>query len=118
MKKLFKPASLLFNLLTLLTFFFVGISFAKLIEAGKGQMLAAGATVLGYGVLFATITFIISFFMTYRLKHKLIVKLNIVFAILLIAFIGYFAYQYQLRQKARSSVSQRISVHSIQIRVA
>lgn len=112
MKKLFKPACLLFNILMLITFFFVGITYASIIEAGKGQMLASGAIVLGYALVSATVAFIVSFFITYRLKHKLIVNLNIVLALLIIAFFAYYSYQHKADQELKNKEPQ-ISLTSI-----
>ena len=62
MKKLFKPASLLLYFLTILSFFLAGFLYAALTGAGKGQGLAGGAIVLGYGVLSAGVAFVISIF--------------------------------------------------------
>lgn len=116
MKKLLKPAALLCNLLTSLTFFFVGLFFAKFIEAGKGQMLAAGAIVLGYGVIFALIGFIGSFLLTYRLQHKIVVRLNAILFTILIAFFSYFTYQYQEREKAKQEEKEQIQRIPTEIR--
>ncbi len=72
MKKIVKPASLLFSVLSLLMFFIIGMYFAGLIEAGKNQGLAGGAIVLGWGVIFAGIAFVLSFLVTSKLctsKH-------------------------------------------------
>ncbi|MEZ4858694.1 MAG: hypothetical protein R2781_07775 [Flavobacteriaceae bacterium] len=99
MKKLFRPASLLFNILCLLVFFIMGIYFAGLIDAGKNQGLAGGAIVLGWGVLFAGIAFIISFFITYKVEHRKIVIANwILFALLLTGY-GITHYRFVQRDK-------------------
>ncbi len=102
MKKLLKPANLLFNLLMLLAFFLVGLLFAKWIDAGKGQMLAGGAIVLGYGVLFAGIAFIASFFIAYYAKHRAIVWANVALSVLLVTCFLYFRMQYQKRRQSQS----------------
>lgn len=99
MKKNFKPACLLFNILCLLVFFIIGLYFAGWIEAGKNQGLAGGAIVLGWGVLFAGIAFAASFFLTYRLMHKTIVAANwILLALLLIGY-GITHYRFVQRDK-------------------
>ena len=108
MKKLLKPAALLYNLLIFLTFFFVGLWIAKFMEAGKGQMLAAGAIVLSYGLIFAVIALIGSFFLTFKLNHKTIVSLNVVLLTILLSFFAYFTYQYQLREKSAIAETQHI----------
>ncbi|MDT0607426.1 DUF6077 domain-containing protein [Croceitalea rosinachiae] len=115
MKKLLKPACLLFNVLMFITFFFVGISYAGIIEAGKGQMLAGGAIVLGYGVIFAIVAFIASFFMTYRLRHQFIVMSNIVLTLVLLTFIVYFRYQYQERQELKKKENHALSTKTLPI---
>ena len=85
MKKLVRPACLLFSILTLILFFFVGLLYAGWMEAGKNQGLAGGAIVLGYGVIFAIIALLISFFATYHLRHKSVVRGNIALTILILA---------------------------------
>lgn len=99
MKKFFKPAFLLFYLLMPLSFFFVGLFFAKWIDAGKGQMLAAGAIVFGYGVLFAGLAFVASFIIVRYTRHQYVVIANIVLSILLISCVLYFRVQYKNRNK-------------------
>ncbi|MBD3630594.1 hypothetical protein [Cyclobacterium sp.] len=99
MKKLFKPASLLFSLLSLVVFFLIGMLYAGWIDAGKGQGLAGGAIVLGWGLIFALIAFIASFFLTYRLIHKKIIVLNWVLFALLLATYGITHYRYVQREK-------------------
>lgn len=97
MKKLFKPASLLFNFLCLLVFFIVGMYFAGWIEAGKNQGLAGGAIVVGWGVLFAGIAFVASFFLTYHVRHSRIVAGNgVLFVVLLL---GYGITHYRFMQR-------------------
>lgn len=99
MRKLFKPASLLFNLLSLLVFFIVGMYFAGWTEAGINQGLAGGAIVLGWGLLFGVIAFIASFFATHHLAHKRIVVSNwVLFAALLLGY-GVTHYRFTQRDK-------------------
>lgn len=101
MKKFLKPAFLLFYLLMPVSFFFVGLLFAKLIDAGKGQMLAAGAIVLGYGVLFAGLAFVTSFIIVRYTKHRYVVIANIVLSVLLVSFLLYFRIQYKNRNSPK-----------------
>lgn len=98
MKKLYKPACLLFYFLMLASFFLLGLLYASWIEAGKGQMLAGGAIVLGYGLLFAGIAFIASFFIVYYAKHRIIVVCNIVLAVFIMATILIFRSKSQNRK--------------------
>tara|TARA_R110000850_G_scaffold150497_1_gene273193 strand:- start:91835 stop:92827 length:993 start_codon:yes stop_codon:yes gene_type:complete len=103
MKKILKPASLLFNVLTLLVFFLLGLFYAGLTGAGKNQGLAGGAIVLGWGVLFGGIAFITSFFITYKVEHKKIVIGNWVLFILLLIGYGITHYRFLQKQKLRET---------------
>lgn len=101
MKKLFKPASLLFNVLCLLVFFLAGVFFAGWIEAGKNQGLAAAAIVLGWGVLFGVLALIVSLFLTYHLYHRKIVMGNWVLLGCLLLGYGITHYRYVQRKKLK-----------------
>ncbi|SMO49556.1 hypothetical protein SAMN06265379_1028 [Saccharicrinis carchari] len=101
MKKLLKPASIAFYLLMFVLFFIVGVYVPILIGAGKNQMLAGGAIILGWGVMFAGIAFIASFFIVYYVPHKIIVKLNWLFLILLAISYGITHLRYLQRNKKR-----------------
>ncbi|MCB0456512.1 MAG: hypothetical protein R2776_04310 [Flavobacteriaceae bacterium] len=98
MKKTLKPASLLFNFLSLILFFIVGLYVAGVMEAGKNQGLAGGAIVLGWGVLFAGIAFILSFFVTRYVAHKKIVWLNIIFGALIFIIYGVKFFEFQQKK--------------------
>ena len=108
MKKLFKPACLLLYLLTILTFFVFGLLYAGWIEAGKNQGLAGGAIVLGYGVLFAAVAFVLSIIVAYKVQLAGIKKLNIVFTILLVSGILLVWHTSQERKKERSQESESL----------
>jgi len=82
MTKLFKPASILFYFLITIVFFIGGIYVAKLVGAGKNQMLAGGAIVLFYGIISAFLSFLLSIFFAYRIKHNTLVWLNKLLGIL------------------------------------
>ncbi|MDN3689593.1 hypothetical protein [Cyclobacterium jeungdonense] len=99
MKKLLKPASLLFNVLCLLVFFLAGTFFAGWIEAGKNQGLAGGAIVFGWGILFAGIAFIVSLILTYHLIHRKIVIGNWVLLTCLLMGYGITHYRFVQRDK-------------------
>ncbi len=99
MKKLLKPASILFYLLCLPVFFIIGVYFAGLIDAGEGQGLAGGAIVLGWGVLFAGIAFIASFFVVYHIPHKKVILMNWILFILLLIGYGITHYRFKMREK-------------------
>lgn len=101
-----KPYNLLLYLLAILTSFFAGLSYAAMIDAGKGQGLAAAAIVLGYGVMAAVIGLIIALFVAYQAQRRTIVRLNIILALSIAAFAGYFYMTYLERQKAKAESHQ------------
>lgn len=76
MKKLIKPASLLFYCLIIILFFFIGLYVAKLVDAGKGQMLAGGAIVLFYGLVSAGLAFVLALFVAFGVKHSTLIRIN------------------------------------------
>ncbi|MDN3205597.1 hypothetical protein [Algoriphagus sediminis] len=99
MRKVFKPAPILFCFLSLVVFFFVGIYLAVLTGAGDGQMLAAGAIVLMWGVISAGIALVLSLFFAFNLPHRIIVKANWILLGLLLVFYAITHYRYSVRQE-------------------
>jgi hypothetical protein len=87
--------------LALIAFFFLGLIYAGITEAGKGQMLAGGAIVFGYGIIGAFIGLCLSLFLAYKLKRSLILKINGLLALIIIASFGYFTIKYQKRQREK-----------------
>lgn len=83
MKTLFKPARILFYILMLLTFCMLGFYYASFVDAGKGQGLAGGAIVLGYGLLFGSVAFVASFFIAHCLEISKIKIINWILLVLL-----------------------------------
>lgn len=106
MKKLIKPASLVFYLLIVLVFFFVGMYVAKLVGAGKNQMLAGGAIVLFYGIASAGIAFILAIPLVYRVEHTTIVRINKILGILFFLLIFYTTYKLVTRTKEEAPVEE------------
>ncbi len=105
MKKLLKPANIGFYILMLLVCFVFGLYFAEAINAGKNQGLAAGAIVLGYGVLIGGIGFIASFFVAYLVNIKVIIKINYLLLLLILIGCSYKYYQFKqhfTQQKEKS----------------
>ncbi|WP_425077736.1 hypothetical protein [Psychroserpens sp. S379A] len=96
-----KPYSLLLYLLALVAAFFLGLVYANITEAGKGQMLAGGAIVLGYAVLGALIGLVLSLIVAFKSKRSIIIKLNILLAVLIVASIIFFRIRYQKRQQKK-----------------
>jgi len=105
--RLLKLYSFLLYLLALATSFFVGITFAKIVEAGKDQGLAGGAIVFGYGVIASVIGLIISLFVAHKINRKTIIRLNIILALCLAGFYAYYQIRYLNRLKARELETQK-----------
>ena len=92
-----KPSSLLLYLLAIIASFFVGLSIAGLIEAGKHQALAGGAIVLGYGVMGAVIGLLIALFIAWKSSYTIRFRLNIFLALGILAFFVYFHFKFRTR---------------------
>jgi len=97
-----KPYSWLLYLLAVLASFFAGLSYAGFIDAGKGQGLAAAAIVLGYGVIAVIFGLIAALFVAWQTQRRTIVRLNIILALCIAVFAGYFYMTYLERQKAKA----------------
>lgn len=93
-----KAYSFLMYLLAIIAFFFLGLLYAGMIDAGKGQMLAGGAIVFGYGVVGAFIGLILSIVVAFKSNRTIIIRVNILLLIIIIASITYFRIKYQKRQ--------------------
>jgi hypothetical protein len=108
--QMLKPYSFLLYFLAILTFFFVGLTYAGIIEAGKNQGLAGGAIVLGYGVMGAFFGFLMALFLANKTNRKIIFRLNIILAILCVGFYSYYHLKYLERQKAKALEKQHIEL--------
>ena len=106
MNRLLKPASLLLYLLAILNFFMVGVHFAKITGATDEQGLAAGAIILGYGVLFAFVALLISTFLVYNLSHPTIVFANRLLLIIFIIFAIILTYQVKHRTEKQIPIEE------------
>ncbi len=107
MKKLLKLANIGFYILMLLGGFIGGLYFAAAIDAGKNQGLAGGAIVLGYGVLFGGVAFILSFFIAYFVNLKTIIRINWVLLIIILLMWGYKIYEFNERDKRQNEESEK-----------
>ena len=103
-----KLYSLLLYPLTLIAFFFVGISYAGLVEAGKNQGLAGGAIVFGYGIMAAVIGLVIALFVAYRTNRKTIFWLNIILTVAIVVFNVFYHIKFLERQKVKALEKQNI----------
>ena len=96
-----KPYSLLMYFLAIIAFFFLGLVYAGITEAAKGQMLAGGAIVFFYGVIGAFIGLCLSLFIAFHAKRHIIIRLNGILVFIIVASITYFYFNYQKRQLER-----------------
>ena len=125
MKNFFKPARIGFYVLMLLAFFIIGLYYAGYVGASKGEGLAGGAIVLGYGIIFGGVAFVASFFIAHFLEISKIKIINWVLLILILATWGYKHYQfrqrdsiqeeknapYQNKNKTPTEIAEPISAH-------
>lgn len=93
MKRYVKPSSFLFYFLTILVFFFVGVTYVIITGSAEGQGLAAGAIVIGTGVVFAFLALVLSFVALYFSSGRFVKKANLILTILLVLFIAFFIYR-------------------------
>jgi hypothetical protein len=89
MKNVLTKTSFLLYFLVLPVFFVLGTLFAFLTDAAKNQGLAGGAIVLMYGIMFAFVGLVIAIILTIYLTKEKIVKINRIFAVILL-IIGMF----------------------------
>ena len=97
--------TILFYILFFLVGFFLGIQVADIVDAGKGQMLAGGAIVLGYGVVGAFLGLIVSIFLSiiYKTKPSAIILLNKILTVLLLCLWFFFYLKYQNREAQKDN---------------
>lgn len=109
MKIFFRPSNILFYFLSSVMFFFLGMIFAGITNAGKDQGLAAGAIVFGYGVIAGFVTFLSSIVAARILKEQYIVLINKIFAVVIILLLTFFVYRF-LTHKAAADESQGVKL--------
>ena len=101
--KFIKPAKVIFTLLVLAASFLTGIYVAGIAGAGQGQMLAAAAIIIGWGISFAFITLIVTIFVIRTRPNKSFVRVNWGLLILLTIIYGITHYRYLERKRLRES---------------
>lgn len=106
MKKLFKPASLLFYFFMILVFFIAGMYYAGITGAAEGQGLAGGAIVLGYGVITAFIALLVSFVVAYYTPREVIVRINQVLGVIFLIFVAITAYRLITKERSQPASEQ------------
>ncbi|MEM9545454.1 MAG: hypothetical protein AAGA77_05750 [Bacteroidota bacterium] len=96
--------NILFFLLLFVVGFFLGLLVAGLVDAGKGQMLAGGAIVFGYGVVGAGAGLILAIMATlfFKLRPAWIVFSNKILAIVLICLWLFFYVRYERKQAEKT----------------
>lgn len=109
--KLLKLYSFLHYILAIIAFFFIGISIAGILDAGKNQGLAGGAIVLAYAVIGSITGLIMSLFVVNKTNRKIIFRLNIILALSILGFIAFYQIRYQNRQKAKMKEQQKVVKH-------
>ncbi|MBK9257547.1 MAG: hypothetical protein IPM42_18965 [Saprospiraceae bacterium] len=105
--QMLKPYSFLLYLLALLTFFFIGMSYAGIVGAGKNQGLAGGAIVVVYGLISAVIGLIIALFISYKSDRNLIFRINIILSVFSVGFYVYYHIKNTERQKVKDPENQK-----------
>lgn len=120
MSKLFKPQCLLLYLLVIVVFFFVGIVFAGITGAAKGQGLAGGAIILFYGLISAFLALVLSMIFTSKAELSQVVRANKILGLLSLFFIGFFTVKFMLRANKTSSenIEQNLEAKPIATEVA
>ncbi len=102
MKEYFKLSNLLFYLLITFIAFFLGMVFAGITGAGKGQGLAGGAIVFGYGIISAGVSFVISIVLAQWFGSAIVVRLNKIMLVVLAVMMALLIYRYQTMNVANS----------------
>lgn len=100
MKTFFKPSNILFYFLSALVFFFLGMIFAGVTNAGKDQGLAAGAIVFGYGIISGFVACISAILAVRILKEHYVVLMNKIFGVIIITLLAFFIYRFSTLKSA------------------
>lgn len=105
-----KLYSILLYLLGIVGFFFLGIIYAVVTEAAKGQMLAGGAIILGYGIIGALTGLCVALIMAFKSNRGVIIKMNVALVLLIAASITYFTIRHKNRQQEKLKNSTDMSI--------
>lgn len=93
MKKLFRPAALLFYLLVIPLCFLLGLGYVFISGSAEGQGLAGGAIVLMTGLFFALVGLFIALWSAHRMDTERIIGLNKVLGIIVLICTVLIAYR-------------------------
>lgn len=102
MRKLFRPASLLFYILAAIVCFAAGVYYAIFTGAGAGQGLAEAAIVLWHGIISGTVALFVSFVIVYYSPEESIGRANRILFILLLIIAALTAYRYYEGERERA----------------
>ena len=108
MKKIFKPASFLLYILSLIIFFVIGASIAGVTGAAEGQGLAGGAIVFFYGIIGSFLGLVLAIFICYKSTLKTVININKIFGLLFIVLVILGTYRFLEMQKAREEQKQEV----------
>lgn len=106
--QMLKPYSFLLYFLSIIAFFFIGVTYAVIVDAGKNQGLAGGAIVVGYGIISTVIGLVIALVIAHNTNRKTIFNLNIILALCSIGFYAYYHVKYLERQKTKEQDQPKI----------
>ncbi|MBN2172845.1 MAG: ABC transporter ATP-binding protein [Bacteroidales bacterium] len=88
MKQYLKPANFIYLILVALLFFILGALISSLLGVAKDQGLAAGAIVVGYGVITGIVALFLALISLRFIPSRMIVKINYFFTLALMVFIA------------------------------
>lgn len=97
--------------------FLSGIMIAFITEAGKGQMLAGGAIVFGYGIIGALLGMVLAFVLRRisREKPNNVQWMNAILMVMILCYILFFRMQYLNRQAEKADqIGQILSPSTIE----
>lgn len=112
MKQLFSPSSIILYLLTILVFDLLGMSFAAITGAAKGQGLAGGAIVFMYGIFAAFAGLLAAVVYCYHADQLKIKKANRILAVVLIVLIAGISVRVYLKGDSKESTFKIIEQES------
>lgn len=99
----FNLTKLFYYIQSTLVSFVLGIYIAGMLGVGEGQMLAAAAIVLGWGLMFAVATLILSLIFINPIGNKAMKKVNWILLLALLILYGITHLNYLKRKKEKSA---------------
>lgn len=93
MKKLLRPAALLFYLLVIPSCFMPGLGYVFISGSAEGQGLAGGAIVFMTGLFSALIGFVLAIFLAQKMEVPRLIRVNKVLGVIVLICAGMIAYR-------------------------